>query len=531
MQQYRVNYSLLIGLIVGTFLFSGAVYGVWRFQIERKSGWLVGEAEKSRGEKDYRDAVQFYGQYLSVHPEDKDARLKFANSYIDLAEQDDAGPEDLGAAMQILEGTLRRPDMMDVPEAKALRRRLVDLYGRDNVRNYSGALDHLNLLLESDPNNAELQVLRASYLMRSGNLDDAIKYSYQLIGYDPKADKFDVKKATAPHSAEVYANLAGLLHGKQNKPVLAERVMNQLIEVNPSDADAYVNRGRLRTLWGDADGARSDAQKAYQLKPEDSDVLLLIANTAVQQKDFDKARQYIAAAKKLHPKESRLYQTAASLDLQENKYPKALAELDEGVKAVDGAAGINLQFFKARLQIESKDIKGARQTIDDMLHVRKLQPEVLDYFDAIILFAEGKWYPASEALSKLRPRMGGFTHEMATEIDYDLALCYERLGRFELAQQYYDLIVQQNPENAPAVAGAQRMKRNWVWVQARAPPTPYKPISPRNSRSPRTNKIGPKSMPRLKSSPKSASWMKQTSSSLRPKSRSCAKITKEQKSC
>ena len=68
--------------------------------------------------------------------------------------------------------------------------------------------------------------------------------------------------------------------------------------------------------------------------------------------------------------------------------------------------------------------------------------------------AENKWYPAVEALSKLRPRMAAFGKEMATEIDFDLALCYERLGRFEQAKQYYDQIVQQNPQNAPAVAGA-----------------------------------------------------------------------------
>ena len=71
--------------------------------------------------------------------------------------------------------------------------------------------------------------------------------------------------------------------------------------------------------------------------------------------------------------------------------------------------------------------------------------------------AENKWYPAVEALSKLRPRMAPFGKEMATEIDFDLALCYERLGRYEQAKQFYDLIVQQNPQNAPAVAGAQRV--------------------------------------------------------------------------
>src|SRR6478672_11122486 len=154
MQQYRVNYSLLIGLVIGTFVCSGAVYGLWRFQIERKSGWLISEADRAAAEKDFRNAVQFYGQYLSIHPEDSEARLKFANANLDLADQDTAGADDLSYAMQMVEITLRNPKMVDLPETPALRRRLVNLYGR--VGNYGGALDHLKFLLEKDPNNSEL---------------------------------------------------------------------------------------------------------------------------------------------------------------------------------------------------------------------------------------------------------------------------------------------------------------------------------------------------------------------------------------
>src|SRR4051812_27954044 len=114
MQQYRVNYSLLIGLIVGTLVCSGAVYGVWRFQIERKSGWLLSEAKKAREAGEYRDATQFFGQYLSIHSEDAQARLDLANAEIDLTEQDDASLMDIGDALRVLETTLRSPDVANL---------------------------------------------------------------------------------------------------------------------------------------------------------------------------------------------------------------------------------------------------------------------------------------------------------------------------------------------------------------------------------------------------------------------------------
>src|SRR5215203_272993 len=99
MQQYRVNYSLLIGLIVGTLVCSGAVYGIWRFQMERKSGWLISEAKKAQEAGDNRAATHFYSQYLSIHNEDSQARLGYANAEIDLTEQDDATLMDIGEAL------------------------------------------------------------------------------------------------------------------------------------------------------------------------------------------------------------------------------------------------------------------------------------------------------------------------------------------------------------------------------------------------------------------------------------------------
>src|SRR5262249_19148783 len=158
---------------------------------------------------------------------------------------------------------------------------------------------------------------------------------------------------------------------------------------NPNDATAYVNRGRLRAAWRDADGAKADAQKAYQLKPEDTEVLLFVTDIAAGEKNYDKAREYLASAKKLHPKEGRIYQTSSNLELQRGKFDDATKEIDEGVKAVGGSAAVNLLFVKAKLQIDRNDIKGARQTLDDMQKERKLPPEILDYFDALIMVAEG----------------------------------------------------------------------------------------------------------------------------------------------
>lgn len=457
MQQYRVNFPLLIGLVVAGLVCSGAVYAVHKWQNARQSGWLLSEADKAREEKKYGDAVKYYEQYLTFHGGDQDTRTKYFETYLDLAEQEEASLEDIFGAQRAVQGWLRDPNVADLDETKKIRRRVVNLMGRDNVRNYSGALDHINLLLASNPKDTELQVLRATYLGRSNNTEEAITASYKLIGYDPKAEKFDSQKSIASHSPEIYSNLAEILY-KTKKPELASRVLNEMIKANPNDATAYINRGKLLALSGDANGARADAQKAYQLKPENLDVLMLVTDMAAQDKDFDKAREYLKSAKKLFPKEPRVYQRAAGWEVQKNDFEKAYAEIDEGVTKVSASAAANLLFVKARMQIAKNDVKGAKQTVEDMQRKQKLPAEVIEYFDATILFAEGKWYQASEALSKLRARLAGFDRSIALEVGFDLAVSNERLSRTEQAQDYYEEVLQLNPEHVGAQQGVQRMK-------------------------------------------------------------------------
>src|SRR5215510_2180041 len=99
MQQYRVNYTLLVTLFIGSFLTSGAVYGLWNYQIGRKSTVLLADAEKSLAAGENRQAVEDLGQYLSIHPDDNATRVKYADVLADVAHQDDRKPEEFITAV------------------------------------------------------------------------------------------------------------------------------------------------------------------------------------------------------------------------------------------------------------------------------------------------------------------------------------------------------------------------------------------------------------------------------------------------
>src|SRR5262245_60045456 len=124
MQQYRFNFPLFIGLVVGTLVCSTAVYGLWRFQIGRKSGWLLSEAEKAGSAGDPKESARYYSQYLTIDPKNEDIRIKQAMAYVEVTQSDDATPAEKFDAVRVLESTVRSTALSARPETKKLRRRL-----------------------------------------------------------------------------------------------------------------------------------------------------------------------------------------------------------------------------------------------------------------------------------------------------------------------------------------------------------------------------------------------------------------------
>jgi tetratricopeptide (TPR) repeat protein len=456
MQQYRFNYPLFIGLIVGTLVCSVGIYGLWRFQLGRKSGWLLSEATKASDEKDHREAVRYYAQYLTIRPRDEDVRIQYAIANADMSQLRDVNNDEFISAVRVLEATVTG-NLQDRPETKKLRRRLVEIYGGENFRRFQDAMDHLSYLLEQDPNDADLLALKAAYMARTGSIDDAISFSYDLIGYDPKTDEFDVKKAKTPNHVEVYRNLASALNGQGNNPDLAARVMDEMVEANPKSADAYLARAGYQLALDSPEEARADAEKAYELDPKKANVLLFMTDLEARDEDYDKAQEYIATGKKLYPEDVRFYLAAAGLQLKQENYEAAIAALDEGLKVIKGEEAFQLMAVKLDQQINRNELTAARQTIGDVQSkFPNIRSELVDYYNARIILAEGKWHAAAAALSKLRPKLAEMGGGRTMEVDFNLGLCYEKMGMPDLAIESYQLVLQQDPKNAPALAGVER---------------------------------------------------------------------------
>ena len=265
-----------------------------------------------------------YRRYLQLVPNDGDAQADYGLT-MDRASK---SPRDSVNVFFQLEKALRfSPNRDDV------RRRVVDIamgFGR-----YTDAQDHLKKLLETSPDDAELECLLGRCLEATG-------------AYGKAAEQFEQGKKHAPAKIENYIRLADLWRLRLNKARDTERLMEDMVKANPS-AQAYVARARFYRLGGtglsrEGDtssqtllgfeeiiacfvgvggeqnclcaalavqsgggpdflfNAEQDLRKARALRPDDVDVLLMSSDVARARKWLDQAEKYARRGLKMYPK-------------------------------------------------------------------------------------------------------------------------------------------------------------------------------------------------------------------------------------
>ena len=448
MQQYRINFPLVIGLIVGSLVTSAAVYGLWSYQIDRNADALIVAAEQAEADGDLKTAAHQYGYYLSIRSAETDVHVKMANVWADIAEQSDVLREDIARAREVLEQATR-----NFPQETELRRRLVDFYRRFGAVQES--LDHLGILLAADPDNSELLVQQVQLLVQARKFDEAINETYRLVGYDKEADAFDVEQALAPHDADVYSTLAMLIRAEKENSELADRVMAQMIEVNPESAAAYLRRGTYYISVNEPEKGQRDLDMAYQLEPDNADVLASCGSQATRNENYEQARKYFETGKKNHPEDFRFYLALSDVELREQNSEAAVALMDEGLKAVPKGDSAVLLLKKAELLLRTGDVKAVRDAVEEMRTAR-FAPEYIQYMEGQILVSQGKWFEALKALRALQTKFSNHPH-LAIQINFQIGLCNEKLGRSEKALEAYNLVLQQSPLNEPASLGRQRI--------------------------------------------------------------------------
>lgn len=459
MQRYRVNYSLLIGIVVGSIVLMVGLYFLWQFQRDRNADRLITRAEEARDEGDLLRSIGYYSQYLGIRPGDEEVTAKFAGAYADLIEEPNIGRMEMAKAFAILEHTVS-----EQPENQEMRRRLVDLYMK--LGGYKESLPHISQLLNQTPGDKELEEMRSRCLYAMRDPDKAIAHSYRMVGYDSQTDDFSTDKAVLPNEPSVYLRLAMLLKTEKQEESLARRVVDEMVEANPEDGNAYLYRAEYLRLAGEQEEADAATKEALEVDGDSPEVVRAYAFMlirpdptgveGVSDSAYEEATQLLEKSLETNPESTILYQALAGIAARRGDVEAAKAWFDRGIENVSDQSKLSLRFYKAKMLLHTGDLDQSREELAILRESRGVRAVLLDYLDARMLAAENQWFQAAEAFEELRTALSGDV-ELTNELNFFLGLCYEKLSQFDKSLAAYDLALQADATNKMAAFGRSRV--------------------------------------------------------------------------
>lgn len=424
----RVDIKVLAATLAAVVILGGAAYLVNRLQVRRNTRALFDQARRAEQKKDRDRAIDYYGRYLILRPDDTETMAKYGLLQADKADEA-RNPPGKFQAMLTLEQVLRRE-----PDRHPIRRRLIDL--AMSVGRFADARVHLETLLkDAFKEDAELERLMAGCFVGSGDEAGAADWLEKAIKH-------------APTLVENYVALAGL-ERHRGQGDRANVVMDELVRHNPQSAQARLARWSYRSRFG-LPGVEADVRRARELAPDDADVILAVAESAGRRRAWDEARKELRRGLALHPKNARIYQAQAAVEVLAGRTPEAIGRLREGLKALPDAEVLSRGL--AELLVESGTLAEAEALVEQLREKKQTPGPVLAYFDATLLIRKGRWAEAAKGLEAARPRLETYPN-LTRKADLLLGQVHERLDNDDLRLAAYRRAVAAAPDDVLARLG------------------------------------------------------------------------------
>ena len=412
-----LNVRLLGLLVFVAASLAGAVHVVHGVQVKRSARILLEES----GEYEVRDepekAADYLGRYLVFVPDDGEALVRYAL----LLGSDKLATSTLARARAL---AVADKALICAPGHRDVRRAAVDL--AIALGEYDAARSHLKILRDGATKDGELALLLGRCEEESGKFEEAAAAYEEAVKHAPK-------------QVDGYVRLAGLLRRRLGRAARADEVMDArevkqgLIAANGGSFRSYLERAKYRRAYG-LGGAEGDMARAHELAPDEADVLLAGAEEAGARGDLEAARGDLDRGEVTHPRDERMYQARASLEARAGRAPEAVKALERGIVAVSESMTLRWSLADLLIQLDRRE-----EAAEAIKHLReaKYPAELLDYLDARLTMAAGRWVEARAALDGVRTHLSARPGlaELTKRTLLLLAECHRRIGDVD---QVYD---------------------------------------------------------------------------------------------
>ena len=334
-----LNARLLLYTILIAVVLVPAIYAWHAYQVRRTARAFLERADQLESAQDWVSAAIYLHRYLSLHPEDNATRIRMTSSL-------DRGATDWRQKAQAVNVYYQTLGLIPETDQPALRCRLAELLLE--LRRYPAAEVEAEKLLAADaadPQGRRLLALALYGEVQSGAVVARSKSGpplNQVFESALQSNPGDVRISTI--LAEVYRSDDRFLDEKirsqprDKREALANRLMDEMVQANPKNADACLARHRYRILYH-LPGADQDLQAALKYGPDNVEVLLVAAES-VRQGDKAKvdpaalatARAHVEHVLQVAPTDERAYLLLGDLMWSANDRSQAVTAWRQGLE-------------------------------------------------------------------------------------------------------------------------------------------------------------------------------------------------------
>jgi len=228
-------------------------------------------------------------------------------------------------------------------------------------QNYKEAINRYNEVLAADPNFITGDGVTPYFFVgnsydnlykpaRKGEADNDANLTKAIENY-----KIAAQKDTNPKMKKLALDYLVYAYGpdKLNDPTQQEPIVQQMIQMDPSDTTNYFMLAKIYEDNGNLDQAEAMFNKAREMKPKDSTVYQQLAGYYQRQWEFDKLIAAVQQRAELEPQNPEAHYSIASYYWDEAYRNTRLAEAQKreytqkGLEEVDKAIQIKPDYVEA----------------------------------------------------------------------------------------------------------------------------------------------------------------------------------------
>lgn len=236
------------------------------------------------------------------------------------------------------------------------RMALKDAHTAYQQQNYRGAIEAYERAIEADPTTTESYFyLGNSYdnlyrPTRRGEANNDQLLERAVDNYRKSAEleqRPELKKLALQYLANAYGA------DKMNDPAQSEPVVQQLIQMEPSDPVNYFALARIYEDSGEYERAQETLVKAREARPTEPTVYTTLAAFYNRQGNFEGAIEALQARSEREPNNPEAFYTIATYYWEKAYRDFSLNDAEKmkfvqmGLEAIDKAIGLNEQYMEA----------------------------------------------------------------------------------------------------------------------------------------------------------------------------------------